>query len=329
MGRRPDGTARSSPSETRAAQLALAREQAGRRRPADLLRQFLVDDFVAPAPLALGLVNRLDRLAIDAAEGFEGILLSPLAPLGASSVIAPGSQDRIVSTTRSTEVVSDPTNMLALECARRLDPARGGRAGDVRLATVHQTVRAQPIPEGGGSARSRHFRLFALAEAGRGRRDDGFEVEAVARQLGVFDRLLDACSAELGLEVGTRRAIVRTAPGEAVLGERVAARLLRVLPHVDLVTEPLESGYYAGLRVGFGADRPSGGFAEIADLGRFDWVARLRSDRRLRLVAAGLGLQLVPSLFGAVESASRQRTSTMARQGAPRRSRSVPPSGHG
>ncbi|MFF2275630.1 hypothetical protein [Agromyces sp. NPDC058126] len=305
MGRRQDGEGRTSPSETRAAQLSLVRDQAGRRRLVDVARQYDTDAFVAPAPIGLRLANTLDRLALDAAADFEPLLLSPLAPLGASSVMAPGSQDRVVSTTRTTEVVADPTNVLALECARRLGRAPGlGSAGDPRLATVQQTVRAQPIPVGGGSALSRPFRMFALAEAGRGRPDDGFEVDAVARQLAVHDRLLDACATELQIEIGRRRAIVRAAPGAETLGARVRERITETLPHVDIVSEMLDSPYYDGLRVGFGAFGASGGFVEIADLGRFDWVARLRSDHRLRFVASGFGLQLVPLLFEASGASS-------------------------
>ncbi|GAA1788659.1 hypothetical protein [Agromyces lapidis] len=300
MGRRRDGAGRTSPSETRAAQLALVREQAGRRRLVDVARQYDTDAFVAPAPIGLRLANTLDRLALDAASGFEPLLLSPLAPLGASSVMAPGSQDRVVSTTRTTEVVADPTNVLALECARRLGSGSElGSAGELRLATVQQTVRAQPLPVGGRSSLSRHFKMFALAEAGRGRPDDGFEVDAVARQLAVHDRLLDACAAELPVEAGRRRAIVRTAPGAEALGARVRDRITEAMPHVDVVSEAMDSPYYDGLRVGFGAFDASGGFVEIADLGRFDWVARLRSDHRLRFVASGFGLQLVPLLFAA------------------------------
>ncbi|WP_448811095.1 hypothetical protein [Agromyces bauzanensis] len=289
-----------SPSRTRGALLRLVREQADRRRPAELLAQYRRDGFVGPSMLDQRLVNALDRLALDAAEGYDAVLLSPVAPLGTSSVVAPTSQDRTVSTTRGSEVVSDPTNVLALECARRLldsSPAAtpAGAAPAVRLATVHQTLRAQSLPS--GAAYSRHFRLLALAEAGPGLPDDGFEVEAVARQLRAYDRLFDACEHGLGAAFPRRRAVVRVDARGPALEERVVHRLDAALPHVEVITEPLESRYYDGLRVGFGADDRSGEFVEIVDLGRFDWVAQLTSDRRNRFVASGFGIQLVPLLF--------------------------------
>ncbi|WP_448006020.1 hypothetical protein [Agromyces bauzanensis] len=282
-----------SPSRTRGELLRLVREQAGRRRPADLLAQHRRDGFVMPSMLDLRLVNTLDRLALEAAEGYDAVLLSPVAPLGVNSVVAPTSQDRTVTTTRGSEVVSDPTNVLALECARRLlesPPA------PVRLATVHQTLRAQSLANDDG-AHSRHFRLLALAESGPGLPDDGFEVEAVARQLQAYDRLFDACVRELGVAFPRRRAVVRVDARGPALAERVVRRLGEALPHVEVATEPLTSRYYDGLRVGFGADGRAGEFVEIADLGRFDWVAQLTSDRRNRFVASGFGIQLVPLLF--------------------------------
>ncbi|MGH3706187.1 MAG: hypothetical protein ACRDT9_16240, partial [Agromyces sp.] len=244
------------------------------------------------SPIDQRLACTLDRLALDSAPEFDALLLSPVTPLGTGSVVAPTSQDRAVSTIRSTEVVSDPTNVLALESAKRL--ADG--AAEVRLATVHQTLRAQPVA-GADGIRTQHFRLLALSEAGRGLPDDGFEVRAVVRQLAVFDRVFDACEAELGVELPHRRAVVRVGSRAEPLAARVSTALSERLPHVQLETEALDSTYYHGLRVGFGARDRSGAFVEIADLGRFDWVARLVGDRRLRFVSSGLGMQLLPFLF--------------------------------
>lgn len=297
MGARAALIVDGSPSETRGELLRLLREQASRRRPADLLAQFRRDAHVMPSRLDQRLVNTLDRLALDAADGFDALALSPVAPLGTNSVVAPTSQDRTLSTTRGTEVVSDPTNVLALECALRL-LASGGSAPTpaVRLATVHQTLRAQGVSNPDG-AYSQHFRLFALAESGAGLPDDEFEVQAVGSQLQVYDRFFDACESCVRVTFPHRQAIVRVDERGQALAERVVRRLREVMPHVDVATEPLVSNYYGGLRVGFGAEGRSGEFVEIADLGRFDWVAQLTSDRRNRFVASGFGIQLVPLLF--------------------------------
>jgi len=138
------------PSETTPLLLALTRAQAARRRPSDLPQQMERDGFFRPAVLDQRMLHRLDGLALDAASEFEAIQLSPVAPLGACSALAPTSQDRTLTAMRATEVVSDPTNVLALECARRL---AGAPAADLRLCTVHQVLRAQRLPGRPGPAR--------------------------------------------------------------------------------------------------------------------------------------------------------------------------------
>ena len=279
------------PSETTPVWLEVARRQARRREPKDLLGQYDSDGFVQPSALDLRLSVRLDAMALEAAEAFEGVLLSPVAPLGVCSALAPTSQDRTISAARSLEVVSDPTNALALECARRL---RRRPTEDVRLCTVHQVLRAQPVPDRPGH--SRHFRMFAMAEAGPGRAEDGFEVDAIVRHLSVFDRFFESAG-DLGLRFPQRRAIVLTASERDVLGERAARALASTLPQVAVVRERLTSSYYGGVRVQFGAHTGTGEFCPIGDLGVFDWAAQLTANRRQRFVASGLGIQLAPLLF--------------------------------
>jgi hypothetical protein len=67
---------------------------------------------------------------------------------------------------------------------------------------------------------------------------------------------------------------------------------------VALASERFESRYYAGLRVLFGGTNTAGAHVPLADTGAFDWVARLTSNARQRLIASGFGLQLLSLLFG-------------------------------
>src|ERR1700759_66093 len=117
-----------SSSDSRPWLMELVRRQAARKRPSDVLAQFRRDGFVMPSMLDQRLAHQLDGLALEAAAAYEAVLLSPVAPLACCSAIAPGSQDRIVSTLRGTEVVSDPTNVMALLCSERLGAAAAARA---------------------------------------------------------------------------------------------------------------------------------------------------------------------------------------------------------
>ncbi len=284
----------SSASETTPDLLELARNQARKRRPADLLVQRERDAFVQPSEVEQRILHRLDGLALDAASQFEALQLSPVAPLGVCSAIAPTSQDRTLSANRGTEVVSDPTNVLAVECATRLqsDPTRV-----VRLCTLHQVLRAQPLPKHAGF--SRHFRLFTPVVGGAARPEDGLEVEAIAEIVGVFDRLMNACET-IGSSFPGRRARIFKSEARAVLAARVRKALETSYPHLGLEEVSLESTYYAGLRVMLLADAPAAAGINIADIGVFDWIEKLLSNRRMRFVAGGFGLELVPKVFGKI-----------------------------
>src|SRR4030095_6957200 len=116
----------------------------------------------------------------------EAIELSPVAPLGVCAIMGHASQNKVLSALRGTELVSDPTNVMALECAHRL---RKDAAAIVRLATSHRCVRAQPIPERRGL--TSNFRIFCLASAGLERQNHAFVVDAMAEQMKTMLHALD------------------------------------------------------------------------------------------------------------------------------------------
>lgn len=277
--------------------LADARERAARRRPAELIAQWRDDATVAPSPVDLRTTVAFDALAMESAPDYDALLLSPVAPVGVTSVLAPTSQDRTLSTIRPTEVVSDPTNVLALEAARRLrDSRHDPPTGDVRLCTVHQVLRMQAPPRGRG--RTRHFRMFVLADAGRARPDHGFEVDAVVGQLRVYRRLLAAAVERHGVRFSEPRVIVSSDASRTVLADRTAAAAADAFSDAAIVREEIDAAYYDGFRVEYAVRDRRGSVVRVADLGRFDWVASLTSDRRNRFVASGIGLQLLPLLLG-------------------------------
>jgi hypothetical protein len=261
--------------------------RAAERTPHDVLRQWERDGFTRPAPVGPRTLLALDATLFEAAAGFEPIELSPLAPLGACSVVGLGSQDRIVSALRGTEVVADPTNVLALECARRLRQ----RPGEVvRLATSHRCVRAQPLPSGPGLAR--HFRIFCLATAGRERKDHGLVVAGVLEQIDTWLRALVRLEAQ-GYAFPGRRLTVFAAPAH----ERLADRISSQVRGVPVNRAVLEHRYYGGLRFSLFTDQAPGGGIPLVDGGVFDWAAKLSSNRRLVFVASGMGSQLAAALF--------------------------------
>jgi len=267
--------------------LDVMQARAAGRDAGDLVAQHGSDRFCAPAQVDARAMLAIDAHLLAAAAGFEAIELSPVAPLGACSVVGPTDQNRVLSALRGTEVVSDPTNVLALECAHRL---RARARAEHHLATSHRVLRAQPVPRLPGYAQ--HFRLFALASGGVERQDHAFTVDAVALHVRTMLAGLDRVAA-LGYALDRRRVEILATPPRQALGERLAALLgasLGVLDH------PYYSG---GLRYRIWVTAPDGSEAPLADGGTFDWLHRLASNRRAVFVASGLGSQLIALRFAA------------------------------
>ncbi|MGH8237865.1 MAG: hypothetical protein ACREXP_12685, partial [Steroidobacteraceae bacterium] len=224
----------------------------------------------------------LDWHLLAAAEDFAAVELSPLTPLGTSSSVALTTQNRVVSTVRGTEVVSDPTNVLALESARRLreDPARV-----VRFCTSHRCVRAQQVPKVPGFAA--HFRMFCMTSAAHERKDQAFVTDELTRHIRTHLQALDRLE-QHGYRFSNRR--LRMLASEQ--REPLARRIADSIEAVPVSLERLEQKYYDGLRFMISAHSAAGDDIPLIDGGAFDWLHKLAANRKLVFVASAIGSQL-------------------------------------
>jgi hypothetical protein len=258
-----------APTDLQSLMLEVYRRHARKRRPRDVLEQYRRDRFVVPASVSPIDLLELDRRAFGLLEAYEPIELAPVAPLGAVAVLGSLSQDWAVATSRNTEVLSDSTNVLALECALR---RRRDRTGPVKLAASNRLLRGQDY---GGDA-FQHFRLLALVAAGRGR---AFEVETVVEHISFF----------LQLVPGARIALT---PLGGTLADEVRERL-----DGSVELDPGRTSgrnYYVGL-----CFKVHVGDVEIGDGGFTTWTQTLLGDRKERLLISGLGTErAVPFAVG-------------------------------
>ena len=196
-----------TPTDLQSLLLEAYRRRAAKVTPAALLAQHERNRFTRPATVDPQVLLDFDRLAFAHANPpFTPIELAPVTPLGANSVVGLVDQNKAVVTSRNTEVVSDSTNVLALECAvrRRSRLRTPNRQNDlVRLCASHRLLRAQSY---GDPLSLAHFRLFALCSAGRGQVSFQFELAALHEQLAAYLRLLSAAIA-----IGYRIAHLRVA----------------------------------------------------------------------------------------------------------------------
>jgi hypothetical protein len=273
-----------SGSELQSALLDVMHARAHARAPADVLAQYKRDRFVMPTS-----IDQRESVAIDAhvlatAADFIALELSPVTPLGTSSVMAPTDQNRVLSALRGTEVVSDPTNVFALECASRMRAA----PGPFHFTTSHRVVRAQPVPKQPGF--TQHFRLFALASGGIETKDHAFTVDTVAKHIATLTAAFDRLE-QHGYAFGARRIDILATAARTSLAERIAARC-------NGIVKPLEHAYYSGgLRYMYWVTTPDGNELPLGDGGTFDWLQKLCANRRAVYVASGMGAQLVGTVF--------------------------------
>jgi hypothetical protein len=282
------------PTDLQTLLLSVARSRARAVTPARLLRRWREDRFVRPAavdPRVLVPVEAaLWRLLPDR---YAGVELSPVAPLGTCSALGPVDQNRVLSTVRGTEVVSDPTNALAIEAAdrRRGQPA----AGRVDLAGCQRVLRAQPFPAGW----SAHFRLFALVSTARDTGCGRTEAALFVEHLTYWQRVL----AELLPGVPAR--ITVTAYHGGVLAERLRDTVLPALSGgpVPVVEDPERThaaGYYRGAALGLRAVGTGGDLLDIGDGGLTDWTARLLGDAKERCLVSCVSTERLAAAAGGV-----------------------------
>jgi hypothetical protein len=250
--------------------LDLARTRSMQVGAARLGRRWADDRFVQPGQVdprrLAGLVARIWGLL---PPEFAGVELSPVTPLGTCSAVAPVDQNRIVSTVRGSEVVSDPTNVLALEAARR----RRSTPDDVHLAAHHRVLRAQRFPPGFLA----HFALLALVSSGRDRGSSVTELDFLRRHLGAWRNLLDGTLGPPGFLISY------STFEDHRLAQRIASQLATPeFPELQ-ADDQLSSGggYYAGLRFKI-MGRTADGVVEIGDGGLTDWTAQLAADAKER-----------------------------------------------
>ena len=272
-------------SELQSLLLEVMRRRAAARTPHEVLAQYRRDRFVRPAAIDQRTLIAIDGHLLAAADSFEAIELSPVTPLGTSSTMGPTDQHKVLSALRATEVVSDPTNVLALECAERL---RASPAMPVHFATSQRVIRAQAVPNKPGY--SAHFRIFCLASAARESKDHAFAIDALTRHITTLQRALDRLE-QHGYQFGARRVDVLATAERSALADQVAKA-------VGGERKLLEHPYYnGGVRYMLWVTHASGEPVPLGDGGLFDWVAKLTTNARNVYVASGIGAQLIPYAF--------------------------------
>lgn len=267
--------------------LEVFRRRAERLSPADVMRRYRADRFVAPAQVGFAALRRAEDALLSALpDGFEALVLAPVLPLAAHSAVATVDPRKVIATVRATEVAADPTNALALEAAVRRAAALAAepRSSElIRLAASQRVARAQHFGAPGMLA---HFQLFGLVTAGRDTGSQRFECEQLAEHLRFAARAMTAAGAQhteirlTCLEEAARPVI------EHVRDDLANLTAVEVLEDSDRASG---RGYYTDVCFKIHA-AVSGAPMEICDGGFVDWTQRLTGNRKERLLISGYGI---------------------------------------
>jgi hypothetical protein len=292
---------RISPTDLQSLLLEVYRQRAADKTPSDVLAQYERDRFVRPSTVLPALLTRWDRIAYETLpREFDAITISPLCPLGTSSVVASVDQNWAVSTSRNTEVDSDSTNALALECAvrrRRLLEADPRSQVPVHLAASHRLVRAQHYQD---PSLFSHFTAFVLCSAGRDQGHFAFEIAAIKSQIRFFLQAIRKYAAQDVPLVVTFTDYKRALPQDDLQGfllDEIAEGFSGIECRVDNKTSKGKS-YYTGFKYHIDALTDPGDELELVEGGSVDWTQKYLSNAKERLVIGGLGVDRLAQHFG-------------------------------
>lgn len=283
-----------SPTDLQSLLLAVYQAQSKRKQPAGVLKDYVQNRFVRPTRLSLKRSLELERMFMDClAPEVEMLELSPVCPLGSSSVIAGIDQNWAVSTSRNTEVVSDATNVLALECALRRKTS--SRRQIVHLAASHRFLRAQFYDN---PALLPHFRMFSMCSAGHDQGNLSFELSCLYRQIRFYMQVMEAF---LGDDILKEVTITDFTMHDK---QRITTGLIETLqaefPRAGFTFDDARQagkGYYRDLCFHIYAQSKTGDWVELADGGSVDWTAKLLSNAKERLVISGISSERLCTAF--------------------------------
>ena len=279
-----------SPTDLQTLLLAMARTRAAAVTPVRVAERWREDAFVRPSSEDARVLNVTEGLLWSRLpDEFVGLDLSPVAPFGACAAVARVDQNRVLTTTRTSEVVADQTVVLALEAAHR---RKVSRATAAHLAAAHRVLRTQRFPEG----YSQHFRLLALVssdrDTGSGRTEGALLVQHLRFYLSSLSAMFPDDRVRLRI----------TLLDDGAVAERVADTVLPALSplpsNVDLIDDPARTrgrAYYRDVAVRIDLQR-DGAEIEVGDGGFTDWTSRLLSDAKERCLTTCIATERLASL---------------------------------
>jgi hypothetical protein len=293
-------TEKLNPSDLQSLLLEVYRQRAQRQSPAAVLADYETNRFTRPASISPVDLLNWELCAYRALPtDFQPITLSPVTPLGTSSAIALVDQNRVLSTIRNNEVVSDSTNVLALEAAlqrRQLLKKNPKSKERINLATNHRFLRTQQYKNLHAIS---HFAMFSLFSAGQDEGNLKFELSAMKMHILAYLKALRAFFAGDRVPLRVSMADFGPVTRESLIEEHIFAPLHAELSNITCEMDHDATGhdYYEGFRFHIHAGGSDGRMFELADGGPVNWTQKLLSNAKERCIISGIGSERVCQIY--------------------------------
>jgi hypothetical protein len=295
---------RLSPTDLQSLLLEVYRIRSGQVQPPSLLTEIESNRFVRPSMASPATLLKWEQIAFKhLPQDFQALILSPVCPLGTNSAVAPVDQNWAVATVRNSEVVSDSTNVLALECARRrreLLRTHPKSNQPVHLAASHRLLRAQHYESAKSLA---HFSSFVLCSAGRDQGNLRFELDALSLHIHFH---LASLRAFLGPGIPLHFSVTDLNSNKTLIENQLLSMIRSDFTDMECGFDEGRTsgrGYYRELCFHIHATSASGQRLELVDGGPVDWTRKLLSNAKERLVISGIGSERLCTEFGNGEAA--------------------------
>lgn len=292
-----------SPADYQSIMLEIAKARSKNLTPKNVLEQYNENRFVKISNVSPVKMMEFDLHAFSLLPShYEALELSPVAPLGTVSAIAPVDQNNIVATIRNTELVSDATNVLALECAQQrkelLD--KNPKSNDkINLAASHRVTRAQTFDE---PAAFPHFKIFNMCSAGRDEGNYKFEIHTLLEHITYYLDLLNSNPKNIFSVAGVRLVIIAlNEKAKNWIEELLIPTLVSKFQSLEYSIEEQydqSQTYYSDLRFNIYAKESKGEEFFLIDGGFTDWTQKLLSNKKERLLISGIGSERLLFVFG-------------------------------
>ena len=268
--------------------LRVFQERSGIMTPVKMIKAYQSNRFCKPSDIDPVTYHALETelLYMAQEQDIKAVLLSPSAPFASSSAFGCVDQNNVVSAARGIEILSDPTNMLAIIIAEQLKNKKLDNIRPLHFCTTARVLRAQLFPD--TKRHFAHFGIFCIVSSGRDSGSYICEKDLLLRQLEYYKTLLiEKYNADISVVIRKRRGYT---DGDGFF-DRMIELVNTEAPDVPVSydSEYEDNNYYKGIHFTLFMEKENEKI-EIGDGGFVDWIQRMTNNKKERCLISGIGI---------------------------------------